>query len=123
MRFGAWGECAVDLLWLGDRVIAAQFCLLAGGTLSVLKTAYREEHSALAPGNLVMERALRWCCENEGVNELSFVTDPVWGHLWKPRREDVWVHRVFRPGAKGHVLEAALRLKRWWAESAGESKS
>ena len=112
-HFGARGECVIFILRHGNVDVAGQFGLLVNGTLNLLKIAYHEAHSAVAPGNLIMERTLRWCCAHPRVNELSFVTNPPWGHLWKPQHERVFMHRFFNPTPKGRMLHLALRAKQW----------
>ncbi len=112
-HFGARGECFIFILRHGDVDVAGQFGLLVNGTLNLLKIAYHEAHSAFAPGNLIMERTLRWCCEQPQVNELSFVTNPPWGHLWKPQHERVFMHRFYNPSPKGRLLHLAVRAKQW----------
>lgn len=112
-HFGARGECFIFILKHGEVDVAGQFGLLVNGTLNLLKIAYHEAHSAYAPGNLIMERTLRWCCAQPQVNELSFVTNPPWGHLWKPQHERVFMHRFFNPSPKGRLLHLALRAKQW----------
>lgn len=112
-HFGARGECVIFILRHGDVDVAGQFGLVVNGTLNLLKIAYHEAHSAFAPGNLIMERTLRWCCAQPQVNELSFVTNPPWGHLWKPQHEGVFMHRFFNPTPKGRMLHLALRAKQW----------
>jgi CelD/BcsL family acetyltransferase involved in cellulose biosynthesis len=111
--FGRRGECAIIVLKHGEADVAGQIGLLVNGTLNLLKIAYHEAHCAIAPGNLVMERTIRWCCAQPGVQELSMVTNPPWGHLWKPQHERVLTHRFFNPTARGRLLQLALRAKQW----------
>ncbi|MEW6332685.1 MAG: GNAT family N-acetyltransferase [Thermodesulfobacteriota bacterium] len=110
-RFGARGQCVISHLRYGDQVVASQFGLLLGGTLNILKIGYREEYAWFAPGNLAMERTIRWCCERPDVHELSFVTSPHWGHLWKPQLETVTSFRIFNPTLKGRLLSIGLHMK------------
>jgi len=112
--FGARGHCTINFLYHGDDAIAAQFGLLVGRTYNILKIGYSQAHGALAPGNLMMERSIRWCCAQTDILELSFVTGPAWSHLWKPRCEPVSHYRVFDSGVKGRLLHGALRAKRWY---------
>jgi CelD/BcsL family acetyltransferase involved in cellulose biosynthesis len=113
-RFGARGQCIITQLIHGDNVVASQFGLLVGGTCNILKIGYREDHAWFAPGNLAMERTIRWCCARPDVNELSFVTCPSWSHLWKPRQELVASFRIFNPTIKGRLLHGGLHTKRWY---------
>ncbi|MFH1740415.1 MAG: GNAT family N-acetyltransferase, partial [bacterium] len=113
-RFGARGQCMINQLFYGDKVVASQFGLLVGGTYNILKIGYREDHAWFAPGNLAMERTIRWCCAHPEVHELSFVTCPSWSHLWKPRQEKVASFRIFSPTMKGRLLQGGLHTKRWY---------
>jgi CelD/BcsL family acetyltransferase involved in cellulose biosynthesis len=119
-RFGARGQCKIMRLSHGDRVVASQFGLLVGGTFNILKIGYREDFASFAPGNLIMERTLRWCCCRPDVNEMSFVTCPVWAHLWKPQQETVTSFRIFRPSIKGRLLCRGLRAKCWYDQRRGQ---
>jgi len=113
-RFGARGQCMISQLLYGDTVVASQFGLLVGGTCNILKIGYSEDHAWFAPGNLAMERTIRWCCARPDVRELSFVTCPSWGHLWKPRQETVASFRIFNPTTKGRLLHGGLHMKQWY---------
>jgi CelD/BcsL family acetyltransferase involved in cellulose biosynthesis len=112
-RFGQRGECFVALLRHGEADVAGQVGLRVNGTVNLLKIAYHEAHSCIAPGNLIMERTIRWCCTQPDVREMSFVTNPPWAHLWKPRHERVSGHRVFNHSLRGRLLQWGLRAKRW----------
>jgi CelD/BcsL family acetyltransferase involved in cellulose biosynthesis len=111
--FGRRGEAFVAVLRHGEADVAAQVGLRVNGTLNLLKIAYHEAHCAIAPGNLIMERTIHWCCAQPDVSELSLVTDPPWGHLWKPRHERVLTHRWFHPTLRGRALHLGLRAKQW----------
>jgi len=115
-RFGARGQCIINRLIYGDEVVASQFGLLVGGALNILKIGYSEDHGWFAPGNLAMERTIRWCCARPDVYELSFVTCPSWSHLWKARQETVASFRIFNPSVKGLLLRTGLQTKRWYAK-------
>jgi CelD/BcsL family acetyltransferase involved in cellulose biosynthesis len=113
-RFGARGQCIINQLLHGDTVVASQFGLLVGGTCNILKIGYREDHAWFAPGNLAMERTIRWCCGRPDVHEMSFVTCPSWVRRWKPRQEAVASFRIFRTTMKGRLLRSGLHTKRWY---------
>jgi CelD/BcsL family acetyltransferase involved in cellulose biosynthesis len=125
-RFGTRGQCIINQLIHGDKVVASQFGLLVGGTYNILKIGYREDSAWFAPGNLAMERTIRWCCTRPDVHELSFVTCPSWSHLWKARQENVASFRIFNPTIKGRLLHGGLYTKRWydklrrWTNASGQ---
>jgi CelD/BcsL family acetyltransferase involved in cellulose biosynthesis len=110
--FGARGECVIALLHHGGRPVAAHFGLIAAGRYNILKIAYSEADAAIAPGNLLMERVISWCCEQRDIGELSFVTGPAWCERWKPHFDPVRTYRLFAPTLAGRLLQGALRVKR-----------
>jgi CelD/BcsL family acetyltransferase involved in cellulose biosynthesis len=110
-QFGARGECRINLLRLNDEVIAAQFGLVAGRQLNLLKIGYAEKHASLAPGHLIMQRTIENVCADPGLDRLSFVTRPPWAALWKPQSTGVEHHVVFRSSWAGQLLRQAAR---WW---------
>jgi CelD/BcsL family acetyltransferase involved in cellulose biosynthesis len=111
-EFGPQGQCCVNFLRHGDNDVAAQFCLRVGGSINVLKVGFDEAHSAIAPGNLIMERTIQACCEDTQIRQLSFVTSPVWDHVWKPQSETVWEYQAFNTSPYGRALFALLCGKR-----------
>ena len=110
-EFGRDGRCVINLLKHGEQDVAAQFALVSGKVLNIFVIGFSQAHSSFAPGNLLMERTIRHFCE-QGFTAVSFVSDPTWGHLWKPNSEDVFTFRIFRPGLKGRLLYWALLAKR-----------
>lgn len=110
--FAADERCLISLLKLDGRVIAAQFCLIAGTTLYVLKIAYDETFSAVAPGHQLLHDLLRHCCDSKLITRLSLVTGPPWaGQRWKPAAHDVWSAYVFNYSLRGIAAYAAASLR------------
>lgn len=116
-RFAASGDCLISLLKLNDVAIAAQFCLLAGGTLYIQKITYDEAFSAEGPGNQLMFKLLEHCCDEPGISQLSLVTGPAWAKgRWNPLSRDVSEVYVFRPGWRGFSGLVMRRFKQQiWA--------
>lgn len=108
--FGARRECRINLLRLNGDVIAAQFGVVAGRQLNLLKIGYAERHANLAPGHLIMQHTIESVCADPGLDRLSFVTRPPWAALWKPESTTVEHHVVFRSSWTGRVLRQAVRL-------------
>jgi len=71
-------HCVINLLYLDDMCIAAEFCLYCNGVLSLLKIGYLEAHARASPGSLLFDRVLRDWCERPGVRALSLVGDAGW---------------------------------------------
>lgn len=111
-RFAAADACLISLLKLDGQAIAAQFCVLAGGTLNVLKIAYDETWRAEAPGSQLLYRLIEHCCNEPGIRRLSLVTGPSWAvGRWNPQCLDVWTLQVFKPGLRGFCGLAVSHLK------------
>jgi CelD/BcsL family acetyltransferase involved in cellulose biosynthesis len=111
-QFTRRAACRVHLLWLGDEVIASQFALVSGRQINILKIGYRESHSDLAPGHLLMQETIEAASMDPGIDRLSFVTHPPWAHLWKPRVTPVFQHRIFNPSWRGWLLHQMMQWRR-----------
>jgi CelD/BcsL family acetyltransferase involved in cellulose biosynthesis len=113
-QFSRLGACRINLLEHGCHAVAAQFCLMSGQTLNILKIGFLESHAAFAPGNLVMESTIEHCCSEPSIRAMSFVTNPPWAHLWKPQMEPVRRYRTYNGSARGLMLYGLLTAKRWY---------
>jgi CelD/BcsL family acetyltransferase involved in cellulose biosynthesis len=101
-HFSGAGHVLIGTLRLGEQVIAAQYCLLSHGTLSVLKIAYDEAYRTAAPGHHLLYATLQYCCETPEIERLSLVTGPAWAPgRWKPDSKDVWDVHVFNESPRG----------------------
>lgn len=109
-QFGARGECRINLLHLNGEVIAAQFGLVSGRQLNLLKIGYEQKHANIAPGHLIMQHTIESVCADAALGRLSFVTRPTWAQLWKPESTGVEHHVVFRSTWSGRLLRQGLRL-------------
>lgn len=111
-QFTRRAACRVHLLWLGDEVIASQYALVSGRQINILKIGYRESHSDIAPGHLLMQDAIEAASADPGIDRLSFVTHPPWAHLWKPKVTPVLQHRIFNPSWRGWLLHQMMQWRR-----------
>lgn len=108
--FGARGRCRIHLLTLDGVPIAAQFGLVSGGQVHLLKIGYHADHTPLAPGHLIMRETIAHACADPSIRRLDFVTNPPWAHLWKPNLSPVHHATLFRDDLIGR---AALAWVRW----------
>jgi CelD/BcsL family acetyltransferase involved in cellulose biosynthesis len=107
--------------------MAGQFCLRLGSTLYVLKIGYLEEHAALAPGNMLLERVIQSATEEAApIRSFNLISGARWHDDWKPVSESVWDLWLGRPSwfargsfAAAGALRAAARLRRRLARSEG----
>lgn len=86
------GVLAVNLLYLGDQVIAGQIGVQIGTTLYLLKIAYDENFSAISPGYLLIDELITELDEENYLSKISFVTGVGWIDRWKPSEEPVAVY-------------------------------
>ncbi|MDD5250643.1 MAG: GNAT family N-acetyltransferase [Rhodocyclaceae bacterium] len=117
---GAANRCAVNLVKLDGKAIAAQYCLVCGPRASLLKIAYDEAFSAEAPGQQLLHDVLAHCCASASISELSLVTGPAWAvGRWNPQSHGVWTAHVFNLTPRALAALALARLK---AASVGARK-
>lgn len=110
--YGPRGTCRINVLRLDGQAIAAQFGLISGRTLHLLKIGYSAEHASLAPGNLIMRETISRVCADPALDRLSFVTHPTWAHHWKPHLTPIEYVTVFPDTLFGRALRNALAWRR-----------
>ncbi len=72
------GGCQINLMTIDGTCVAAQFCIVTGGILQILKIGFAEDFRSLSPGELLLFKALEWAQESSRIDTVSFVTDPPW---------------------------------------------
>lgn len=87
--FGEDAVCRINLLYLGDTVVAAHFGVLIANTLYLLKIGFREQYAPLSPGFLILERLIDHFCTHGQADRISFVTGVDWIDRWHPSAEPV----------------------------------
>ncbi len=112
-ELGPQGNIVINLLRVGKRAIAAQFCTKDADTLYVLKLAYDEEWARLAPGNMLLEWVIQGAGAGAGFRYLNMVNDPPWFADWCPQSVPICNVRRYNSTAKGVALVTASRAKRW----------
>jgi len=129
--FGREGHALITLLKLDGRPVAAQFCVLHGDTLNILKIAYDETYAAEAPGSQLLDALLRHCCDSPHIGRLCLTTGPEWATRWGPEADDCLELRSREPDReRPHCVRAAggahprrrrqatlaaTRKMSWWA--------
>lgn len=111
-RFGAHGECVINILWFGDVPVAGQFALHVGRTLHVLKFGYDENYAKYAPGNALLYRVLQEACNDAGTDCVNLVNDPPWARRFRPLTRGVWSYYVPNDTLRGRLALAGLLVKR-----------
>jgi CelD/BcsL family acetyltransferase involved in cellulose biosynthesis len=100
-RLGAAGTCAINLLVLDDKPIAAQFAIVGGDRYFLLKIGYDESQAALAPGNLLLEWLLKKYDGHPVLRHIDLVSDAAWHGSWKPEARSLQRHLLLRPTTRG----------------------
>ena len=110
--FAALGQAAINLLKVGDKVIAAQYTLGINDTLYLLKIGYDQEFSKLSPGNLLLEWLMKRCQQEKKYTLINFITSLAWQNSWNP--VPVCCYNIFlcNTNRQGLLLTALLYLKR-----------
>lgn len=111
-EFAPRGACVVNLLWHGDEPVAGQFCLLIGRTLNILKIGFSHAHSNFAPGNLLLERIIRQCCDDPDIDVVSLVNEPPWARNFKPLIIGLWSYNAPNWSLRGLLVHLGLLFKR-----------
>ncbi|HKZ03220.1 MAG TPA: GNAT family N-acetyltransferase [Pyrinomonadaceae bacterium] len=113
--FSVLGACEINLLELDSAIIAAQFSLVVGKTMYILKIGYDDSWSSVSPGNLLLENVLERCKKNGTVQYVNLVTDAAWHRSWQPKQHRVFYCQRFNatvPGLLAFVLFYAKRAVR-----------
>lgn len=109
--FAPEGRVVVNTLRVAGRLVAGQYCLRDADTLYVLKLAYDEEWSRVAPGNMLLEHLVRNARDALGVARINLVGDPRWFKDWRPSGQDVYRIWLTNGTVRGRSLAGLLGLK------------
>jgi len=78
-------QLMIAVLKAGEKAIAAQFYLIAGGVAYMLKIGYDEAFNRYAPGKVLVDLVLKSCIEDPALGSLNYVTDTPWHQDWNPK--------------------------------------
>ena len=90
-EYGKARSCQINVLWVGEQPIAAQFGIVAGDTLHLLKIGFDEQFSDVSPGYLILEQLVNHLAGEGSINRISFVTGVGWIDRWKPSGVNIGV--------------------------------
>lgn len=112
-ELGPSGAVMINSLKVGDRPIASQFCIKDEDTLYLLKLAYDEDWSRVAPGNMLLERVIQEGIRSKGFQHINLVGDPLWFKDWQPDSQSVYNIWLFNRTPVGLALFGAMKAKQW----------
>ena len=108
-QFGDDGCVEISNLFLDDKLIGAQVCLLLNETSYLVKVAYDEEAGKFSPGQLMIDYASKRYAEDGRIKRYNLITDHRWFEGWNPDYRDYVIFRDFNTTFRGTV--ACLRSK------------
>lgn len=126
-EYGERGLCQINILYLNDTPIAAQFGVRVGRRLFLLKIGFREDYAAVSPGYLVLYKLVEQSAELGVIDSVSFVTGVNWIDRWHPKHLSVgifylsngtWYSELF---VRSLLKALAIRDRRRQPEAATES--
>ncbi len=112
-ELGPSGAVMINSLRIGDKTIASQFCVKDDDTLYVLKLAYDENWSRVAPGNMLLERVIEKGIRDRSFQYVNLVGDPPWFRDWRPESQNVYNIWLFNGTPAGLALFGAMKAKQW----------
>ncbi len=97
-------QCQINLLYLDGHCIAAQFCVLCETTIYVLKIGYSEDYANIAPGNILFDKLIRYCCDTDTIYAMSFITNSNWQLRWGPESIPIYSNMIMNNTIGGQFL-------------------
>lgn len=114
-EYGERGICQINILYLNEEPIAAQFGVRVAGRLFLLKIGFRENYASISPGYLALYKLLEQSAARGEMNSVSFVTGVSWTDRWHPQRLNVGIFYLSNGSwlSEGLValLETAIRIR------------
>lgn len=101
----------INLLWIGDKAVAAQFILQTPACTSLLKIGYDEEFQQFSPGSILLNDFITECLDNDDVNKVSLVTSPAWAERWHPNKQTVYGCTIYNNNTAGAALRGLDGIK------------
>ncbi|MFO1295047.1 MAG: GNAT family N-acetyltransferase [Rubrivivax sp.] len=112
-HFAPADRLRINLLSVGGRTIAAQFCPLDADTLYVYKLGYDEEYSRLAPGNALIEQMVRVGGEQRRYRYINLVGNPPWFASWRPEGTPVHLVILYARTLPAFAVRLLGAVRRW----------
>jgi CelD/BcsL family acetyltransferase involved in cellulose biosynthesis len=110
--FCAVGRGKIWRLKFGDKVVAMDLCIEAGGTVVVLKTAYDPEYRTVSPAFLLKQDAFRHVFDEGQVRRIEFYGKLMeWHTRWTDNARMLYHANVYRWGWVPLARDLARRLR------------
>lgn len=101
----------INLLWIGDTAVAAQFIMQTPACTSLLKIGYNEAFHQFSPGSILLNDFISECMLNDDVTKVSLVTSPAWAERWRPKLQAVFSCTIYNNNTAGTALRSIDGIK------------
>ena len=91
----------LNFLSADGKDLASQFCLLFNHNLYILKIAYNEEYSKMAPGYMLLLHTLENLSKYYNLNCVNLMTSGRWQTQWEPELQKTYCLEIFPNSYKG----------------------
>jgi hypothetical protein len=106
----AW--CEINELHADGKILASQICLGMDDTLYVLKVAYDEAYSDVAPGNMLLEWVLTRPQNDGRIRYLNLISDSEWHKDWKVSFLKSWRIEIYNKTLGGLLFRAVRSFQK-----------
>ena len=110
-ELGGEDAIMINCLRVGGKLIAGQFCVRYDDTLYILKLAYDEAWSHVAPGNMLLERTIQDGIAGGRFGKVNLVGNPAWFKDWRPKSQHIHTVWLFNDTPAGWALWSMLKIK------------
>ena len=111
---GGDDRCEINSLYMDGVCAASQFCVRTGGDYTILKIGYDEKYSRLGPGQVLLDRTLKRCCDDPAVERLDLVTNTAWFRDWRTSTTPMKQAHIAIGRWRGRPLVGLLKIRFGW---------
>jgi len=112
-RFSAYGECVIDILFIDERPISAQFGFIINDTYYLLKCGYDEAMSHISPGNLHRDLLLQTYAPKKNIKYFNLISGEyiLWHKQWNASSLDTYEVIIFNRTLKALLAFSFIKTK------------
>lgn len=109
-RLAETGRCHIHLLYIKDKPIASDYCVVSGQKSFSVKHGYDETYSKFAPGNLLRAYTIDYYEKSQSIKCLDLVSGWEWQRRWQPKKNDLFNIKIFSQSLRGTMLYYLAKL-------------
>jgi CelD/BcsL family acetyltransferase involved in cellulose biosynthesis len=111
VRLANTGQCHIHLLYVDDRPVASDYCIVSGEKCFSVKHGYDEDYSRFAPGNLLRAYTIEYYQQSGSVKCLDLLSGWDWQRRWRPKKNGIFDIKIFSQSLRGTMLYHLARLR------------